>query len=83
MVGSGATMPVSHFPRFKAGMIEGPLWSQRSGPFFTVLYLAVFDLLSIWEPLTGPWEFRIVTGFGLGHMSHLGAGDGQKPVVGE
>lgn len=37
----------------------------------------------MWEPLTGLREFRVVTGFGLGHMSHCGAGDGLKPMDGE
>ena len=86
LVASWPPVPGSDFPRFKAGMIEGPLWSPRPGPFFTLSCIwiqAVLDLLPIWEPLTGPREFRDVTGFGLGHMLHRGAGDGWKPMDGE
>lgn len=84
MVGSWATSASISFSQVQGWHDRRPTLVPETWTIFhCVLYLAVFDLLSIWEPLTGPWEFRIATGFGLGRMSHLGAGDGQKPVDGE
>lgn len=73
----GPPVQVSDFPRFKAGMIEGLLWYQKPGQFFTIscIWLGL-GLLPIWEPLIGPWKFEVVTGFGLDHISHHGAEEG-------